>query len=78
MKIRVKAMMIKLYDYVNGSRVEEIKVIDGEPHYLIVYFDWGAKKPQSRWLPEHLVKSHVSAEDFKMCNYEVRGYDEKR
>lgn len=71
-------MKIKQGDYVNGNKVEEIKEIDGEPHYLIAYFDWGAKKPQSRWLPDHLITCYVSAEDFKMCNFEVRGYDEKR
>lgn len=58
-------MQIKKGDYVNGSRVEEVKVIDGEPHYLIAYFDWGANKPQSLWMPEHLVTYVVSANDFE-------------
>lgn len=58
-------MQIKKGDYVNGSRVEEVKVIDGELHCLIAYFDWGANKPQSRWLPEHLVTGVVTAEDFE-------------
>ena len=58
-------MMIKQGDYVNGYKVEKVEIINKEPHYLIAYFDWGVKKPQSRWLPEHLVSSYVSAEDFK-------------
>ena len=35
---------IKEGDYVNGCRVEMVEVINKEPHYLIAYFDWGAKK----------------------------------
>ena len=57
--------LIKQGDYVNGYKVEMVEVINKEPHYLIAYFDWGAQKPQSRWLPEHLVNSFVSAEDFE-------------
>lgn len=56
---------IKQGDYVNGCRVEMVEVINKEPHYLIAYFDWGVKKPQSRWLPDHLVTSYVSAENFE-------------
>lgn len=58
-------MKIKQGDYVNGSKVEDIKEIDGEPHYLIAYFDWEAQKPQSRWVPEHLVMCHVFSECFR-------------
>ncbi|WP_146211909.1 hypothetical protein [Dielma fastidiosa] len=65
-------MKIKQGDYVNGSKVEDIKEIDSEPHYLVAYFDWGAKKPQSRWLPEHLVTSYVSAEDFEKVKMVVK------
>lgn len=65
-------MQIKKGDYVNGSRVEEIKEIDGEPHYLIAYFDWGVQKPQSRWLPEHLVTDVVTAEDFERVQHQRR------
>lgn len=61
--------IIKQCDYVNGCRVEKVETLNGEPHYLIAYFDWGANKPQSRWLPEHLVKSYVSAEDFDKVNH---------
>ena len=56
---------VKQGDYVNGHKVEKVEVINKEPHYLIAYFDWGAKKPQSRLLPEHLVNSYVSAEGFQ-------------
>lgn len=55
----------KIGDYVNGYRVEMVETLNGEPHYLIAYFDWGVQKPQSRWLPEHLVMSVVFAEDFE-------------
>lgn len=58
-------MQIKQGDYVNGHRVEMVEIMNGEPHHLIAYFDWGANKPQSLWLPEHLVTSVVSAEDFE-------------
>ena len=56
-------------DYVNGYKVEMVEVINKEPHYLIAYFDWGAQRPQSRWLPEHLVSSYVSAEDFERAKH---------
>lgn len=58
-------MQIKKGDYVNGSRVEEVKMIDGELHCLIAYFDWEVNKPQCKWLPQHLVMCHVFAENFR-------------
>lgn len=60
---------IKQGDYVNGYKVEMVEVINKEPHYLIAYFVGGAQKPQSRWLPEHLVSSYVSAEDFERAKH---------
>lgn len=57
--------MIKQGDYVNGQKVEMVEIVDGEPHYLIAYFDWGANKQQSLSLPEHMVRDHVTAECFE-------------
>lgn len=62
-------MQIKQGDYVNGHRVEMVEIMNGEPHHLIAYFDWEANKPQSRWLPEHLVTDVVTAEDFDKVNH---------
>lgn len=62
-------MQIKQGDYVNGHKVEMVETMNGEPHYLIAYFDWGVQKPQSRWLPEHLVTSVVLANDFERVNH---------
>ena len=45
--------------------IEMVEMVDGEPHYLIAYFDWGANKPQSLSLPEHMVRDYVTAEDFE-------------
>ncbi|WP_276768073.1 hypothetical protein [Dielma fastidiosa] len=63
--IKMTKTLIKQGDYVNGHRVEMVEMVDGEPHYLIAYFDWGANKPQSLSLPEHMVRDYVTAEDFE-------------
>lgn len=65
-------MKFKQGDYINGHRVEMVETMNGEPHYLIAYFDWGANKPQSLWLPEHLVTSYVLAEDFERVQRQRR------
>ena len=70
--IKMTKTLIKQGDYVNGHRVEMVEMVDGEPHYLIAYFDWGVNKPQSLSLPEHMVRDYVSAEDFEKVRKVIR------
>lgn len=55
---------MKVGDYINGRRIEEVIRLHNEPYYLVTYFDWKSKKPQSRYIPESTVSSFVSAEEF--------------
>lgn len=68
-------MRIKVGDYINGYKVEQVLNNDNVKRYLVTYFCPFYLKPQSKQLTDDDVVTYVSKGDFnKFCKKkEVKG-----
>lgn len=53
-------MKISKGDYVNSYRVEDVRVVANKQYILITYMDERLHKPQSIWITQNDVNSHMS------------------
>lgn len=60
--------MIKVGDYINGYKVEEVLDVGKFKRYLVTYFCPFYLKPQSKQLTDNDVVTYMSKGDFnKLC-----------
>lgn len=61
-------MKIKVGDYINGYKVEQVLNDGNVKRYLVTYFCPMYRKPQSKQLTDADIKTYMSKGDFnKLC-----------